>query len=163
MSRRFEVAPLPRLAHALGWAAVALGAAALVALAFDLGAGRSPLVAGGFCATVAISLGWVWGDRPRHLEVDGTTLVVVTALRRVRVDVRAARPADGNWHGGWLGPKFAINGGFGWYGWFWHHGWQRAFVTDPGRAVRLDTALGPVLVSPADPKALLAALPPTPA
>ncbi len=158
MPRRFEVAPLPRNARVVGGLAVALGVAAVLALVLDLAAGRSPLVASGFLTTVSLSLGWVWVDKPTHLELSGKNLVIVTGGRRRRLTVRAARLASPDWHGGWFGPKFAINGGFGWYGWFWHGGWQRAFVTDPARAVRLESATGPVLVSPADPGALLDAL-----
>lgn len=73
-------------------------------------------------------------------------LTVVTRARSVGFPLRSARFV------GTVGrDRFAINGGFGWYGWFRVDGRTvRAFVTDPACAVLVETGGVPVLVSPAD-------------
>lgn len=144
--RSSAAAPLPARAWALGGAAVALWAAAAVALVLDLRAGREPWVALSFVAVVGAALGWVLADAPLRYERDGDTLIVVTRARRVVLPCRGLRAAPG------VGKdRFAINGGFGWVGWFVRDGEVvRAWVSDPARAVRVDTGGQPALISPAD-------------
>lgn len=74
-----------------------------------------------------LSLLWVVADAPLRYELTADSLWVVTMLRRVRRPLRPMRFV------GALGrDRFAINGGFGWYGWFHAEGRVvRAWVTDP--------------------------------
>ncbi len=159
MAQQLPVARLPAPALALGSFALFVGLVALKSLLKDIAAGRPPWIAAGFANTVALALAWVYVDQPTSLVVEGRVVYIVTRVRRVRVDVVRAERAPAGWDGGLFGPKFAINGGYGWYGWFWREGrWQRAYVTDKARAVRLFTSSGVVVVSPLDPGALLSAL-----
>jgi len=158
--RDFPVAPLPAPAWALGSFALLVGLAAMKSLVKDLAEGRPPWIAAGFVNTVLLALLWVMVDQPTVLRLDGRTLHIVTRVRTVRVEVSEALRAEPLWHGGLFGPKFAINGGYGWYGWFWKSRQrQRAFVTDSSRAVRVYDPGGRIyVVSPREPEAFLAAL-----
>ncbi len=143
-------AALPARALALGLAATALWVAAGVALVLDLRAGRAPWVALSFVGVVGASLGWVLADAPVRYERDGDVLLVVTRLRTVRLVCRGLRAAPG------VGKdRFAINGGFGWLGWFERDGEVvRAWVSDPALAVRVETDGQPALISPVSVAAL---------
>jgi hypothetical protein len=131
----------------LGGLALALLAGATLAGLNDVHAGKVPLGAGGMALSVLACLGWVLADAPVNYEVGAGTLTVVTRLRRLRYAVRFAARQQAPWR-----DRFAINGGFGWYGWFRCEGRSmRAFVTDPAFRVLLETEAGPVVVSPFSP------------
>ena len=138
-------AALPLRARVLGVTAVALWLAAASALVGDVLAGRPPWIAASFFVVVGASLLWVLADAPLRYERDGDSLTVVTRLRRVRVPWLAEAPI-----GGVGTDRFAINGGFGWYGWFVVDGrLARAWVTDPACAVLVETGGRPVIITPA--------------
>jgi hypothetical protein len=83
-------------------------------------------------------------DAPLRYELGDGTLAVLTRARRVIVPVVSTA------HVGSIGrDRFAINGGFGWYGWF-RIGDRtvRAFVTDPACAVIVETGRMPIVISP---------------
>ncbi len=138
-------APLPRRAWLIGGAASLLWLGALVALVRDLIVGAAPWPAAGCTAGIGVSLLWVLLDSPVRYELDEHALTVVTRLRRIRL-------ARGPLHFvGALGKdRFAINGGFGWYGWFHSEGRiVRAWVTDPAAVWVMDGARS-VAFSPKD-------------
>lgn len=145
-------APLPARSFAFGGAAIAAWGLALALLTGDVAAGRSFLGSGTFAASMSAVLVWVIADRPVRYQVEGGQLHVITRLRRIVVPFRGAERVPG------VGRDlFAINGGFGWYGWFRLDGAvARAWVTNPAFAVRVTTGGRPVLVSPAEPERLLA-------
>ncbi len=137
-------ASLPLRARVLGTLAVLLWLAAVYALAADAQAGRPPWIAASFVTAVGAALFWVLADAPLRYERDGDSLTVVTRLRRVSVPWLAEAPVSG------VGKDlFAINGGFGWYGWFRVDGRvARAWVTDPACTVLVETGGRAVLISP---------------
>lgn len=139
-------AALPWRAWALGGLALGAWALAVSLLARDLVEGRSPWGAGAFTFTVTAALLWVLADFPTAYVLEGELLTIRTRLRSVRM-----RGASELRRVGTVGrDRFAINGGFGWYGWFHVDGdLARAWVTDPALAVRVRTASGLVLISPA--------------
>lgn len=127
--------------------AVAVWIVASVALVLDGVAGRPPWLSGWFCATLSFSLAWVLIDAPTAYRLEPSALVIVTRVRSKKVVCLALVPV------GRVGKdRFAINGGFGWFGWFSLDGaWVRAWVTDPALAVRVQTGGRDVLISPAAP------------
>lgn len=140
-------APLPFRAKALGGIAVAIWIASGVALALDLLGGRAPWAAGGFFFTLSASLCWVLADSPTGYRLGGGVMEVHTRFRVIR------RSCISMCHVGTVGKdRFAINGGFGWFGWFSLEGRiVRAWVTDPAKALRVETDGRAVLISPAPP------------
>ncbi|MSQ00907.1 MAG: hypothetical protein EXR71_03315 [Myxococcales bacterium] len=138
-------AKLPLRARVLGGLAVLLWLAAAGALVADVVADRPPWIALGFVVVVGACLAWVLADAPIRYERDDDSLTVVTRLRRVRVSCLDLAPVSG------VGKDlFAINGGFGWYGWFRVDGRvARAWVTDPACTVLVETGGRAVLISPA--------------
>ncbi len=138
-------AALPRRAWILGLVAVAVWIAASGALTWELFTGRPPWVSGGFCATLSFSLAWVLIDAPTAYRLEPGAVVIVTRVREKKVHCRRLIRV------GRVGKdRFAINGGFGWFGWFDLEGaWVRAWVTDPAFAVRVETGGRDVLISPA--------------
>ncbi|GDX82216.1 hypothetical protein LBMAG42_40270 [Deltaproteobacteria bacterium] len=140
-------ARLPLRARVLGGIAVVIWIASGTALVLDLIAGRAPWAAGGFFSTLSVSLAWVLADSPTGYRFGGGVLEVRTRLRVIH------RPCISVGHVGTVGKdRFAINGGFGWFGWFSLEGKiVRAWVTDPARAVRVETGGRAVLISPAPP------------
>lgn len=137
-------APLPLRAKVLGGIAVAIWLASAVAMGLDLLGGKPPWAASGFFFTLSASLGWVLADSPIAYRMGGGILEVRTRLRVIR------RPCISVCHVGTVGKdRFAINGGFGWFGWFSLEGRiVRAWVTDPAKAVRVETGGRAVLISP---------------
>ncbi len=146
-------APLPPRARVLGGVALVAWAFAVLLLTGDVSAGRSFFGSGSFCASMSAALLWVLADAPLRYQVSGAELHVITRFRRVVVPFRSAARVEG------IGrDRFAINGGFGWYGWFkLGDSVARAWVTDPAFAVRVETGGRPVLVSPAEPDRLIGA------
>ncbi len=120
-------APLPRRAKLIGGIALLCFLAAFSALVRDLVLGSPVGTAFGFTLGFGLSLLWVLADFPVRYELSANTFTVVTRLRRVSLPRKPMRFL------GSLGrDRFAINGGFGWYGWFHSEGRiVRAWVTDP--------------------------------
>lgn len=137
-------APLPLRAGVLGGIAVAIWIASGVALVLDLLGGRAPWAAASFFTTLSVSLAWVLADSPTAYRLGGGVLEIRTRLRVIH------RPCISACHVGEVGKdRFAINGGFGWFGWFSLGGTLvRAWVTDPAKALRVETGGRPVLISP---------------
>lgn len=149
-------APLPPRARILGALALAAWAFAALMLVGDVQAGRSFFGTGAFFASMSAALGWVLFDAPLRYQVESGHLHVVTRLRRIIVPFHGAVRTEGVGR-----DRFAINGGFGWYGWFRVGGVvARAWVTDPAHAVMIQTGGRPVLVSPAEPDRILQAAEP---
>lgn len=138
-------APLPRRAKLLGGLALAAFLVAFGALLRDAWLGNALGTAVGFSVGIGLSLLWVLADAPLRYELTDDALVVVTRLRRVR---RSRLPLR---FVGALGrDRFAINGGFGWYGWFRGEGGTvRAWVTDPACVWVMEGA-HPTAISPVE-------------
>ena len=142
-------APLPRRAWVIGCVAGALWLLALAALGRDLWLGNNPWSAHGFVAGLGSCLLWALADAPVRYELDGRTLTIVTRLRRVSLPRGSIR-----FVGRLEKDRFAIDGGFGWYGWFHSEGRiVRAWVTDP-RATWVMEGERAVAFSPSDRVAL---------
>lgn len=154
----FALAPLDRTTRVVTVVALAivLGAMGATALTAQDTAGRAvATVLGPLVILLA------WGFAPATLRVHGQVLEVRRRLwgaKRFTVTGPAHRP---QWRLG-IGTvrKLGSGGLFGWYGAFWKPGLGsfHAYLTDRANAVLCETAEGPVVVSPADPDALLAAL-----
>lgn len=137
-------APLPVRAKVLGGIAVAIWLASGLAMGLDLLGGRPAWAAAGFFVTLSASLAWVLADSPTGYRLGGGVVEVHTRLRVIH------RPCIGVCQVGTVGKdRFAINGGFGWFGWFSLEGRiVRAWVTDPAKALRVETGGRAVLISP---------------
>ena len=158
---RHPAAPLDRAARFLTGFVVlvlaAVGALGVVATArVDGGARWSSVVVVVLAAGV---LGLAWAYAPAGYEVGpGELRVLRRAMppKRYRAANEPARP----YPPGLRGIRLVGSGGFvGWYGLFWSRdlGRYRAHATDRGRTVLVRTTGLPVLVSPADPDAFVAA------
>jgi hypothetical protein len=128
----------------IGVLAVLVWGLALLAFARDLHLGQPAWGSGSAVVGVGAALLWVLADFPLRYELHPEALVVVTRLRRVR---RARGPLR---FVGALGKdRFAINGGFGWYGWFRCDGrTARAWVTDNHAVWVMEAPGGLVAFSP---------------
>jgi hypothetical protein len=149
----FAPAPIPTRARVLGGLAIALLLPGLAAVGRDLAIGKLPLGSGAFVATLGFALGWVAADMPILYRLEGREIVILTRVRSVRRRWSGAAPLREPWR-----DRFAINGGFGWYGWF-RVGRKtlRAWVTDADKRVVVTTDGMPVVISPDDPEGFVKA------
>lgn len=162
--RRFEAAPLTLKLKAISvFASAVLAAIMLTAPGFVLHPGQAPAQAviavllAGPPIIIATALLFV----VRGYELDGAVLGVRRLLWTTRVPIDGLQRA-------WHDPKamqrstriFGNSGLFSVTGHFRNRtlGSYRAFVTDPARAVAIRLAARVIVVSPADPAALVAAL-----
>jgi hypothetical protein len=108
----------------------------------------------------------VFGFSPAAYEVDGAVLRVRRRLFGARTFQLTGPATRAPWTVGLGGIRLGATAGlFGWFGTFHKigHGRYRAYLTDRSRIVACTTDRGLVLLSPADPDALLAALASSPA
>lgn len=150
----FAPARLPTRALVLGSLCVGVALLAGAALGIDIGNGKTPWGSGACLATMSFALGWVVRDFPRTYRVEGGQLVIQTWVRTWSAPMGPARILTAPWK-----DRFAINGGFGWYGWFRVEGRTvAAFVTDPARRILVETAGVGTVISPRDADGFIAAV-----
>lgn len=102
-----------------------------------------------------------WACAPAAYEVGEGELVVRRRLLGRKRFALTGRCAELDWRVGFGSLRlFGSGGAFGWYGLFWRAGVgrYRAYVTDRARLVGCQTASGLVVVSPAEPERLVAAV-----
>lgn len=150
----FAPAALPGRAVVLGALCVGVALLAATALGIDIANGKTPWGSGACLATMLFALGWVARDYPREYQIVGGQLVIRTWVRTWSAPLGPARRLSAPWR-----DRFAINGGFGWYGWFRAEGRTVvAFVTDPSRRVIVETTGIGTVVSPMDVDGFLTAV-----
>jgi hypothetical protein len=153
---RFAAARFDAMTLALTAAFVLLISAVTIASSI---AARRPVVAVLYLGAGVVALVLAYGLAPAGYVLSDRSLLVVRRLfGTIRFAITAVTPVDQGFGIGGL--RLMGSGGvFGWYGFFWRprFGRYRAYVTHRRHLLSCSGPNGPILISPANPTAFLAA------